>query len=158
MTNATALEGGERSASRLCRSLPPGKTRYPLYKRLGGPQGRSGKVRKMSLQPGFDPRTVQPVAQSLYRLGFPSASCTQLFIPLKGEFNLNLRLTTPAANGNFSYARDCRAACRIFYRRISLGQLMAHGHMTLGTRLPVFGTRCLTSSSFCHTAFVIIAG
>jgi hypothetical protein len=42
--------------------LPPGKTRYPLYKKLGGPQGRSGQVRKISPPPGFDPRTVQPVA------------------------------------------------------------------------------------------------
>jgi len=25
-------------------ALPPGKTRYPLYKRLGGPQGLSGQV------------------------------------------------------------------------------------------------------------------
>ena len=44
------------------RFLPPGKTRYPLYRRLGGPQGRSGHVRKISPPPGFDPRTVQPVA------------------------------------------------------------------------------------------------
>jgi hypothetical protein len=44
------------------RSLPPGKTRYPLYRRLDGLQGRSGQVRKISPQPGFDPRTVQPVA------------------------------------------------------------------------------------------------
>ena len=58
----TALEGGEGSASRSGRSLPPGKTRYPLYRRLGGPQGRSGQMRKISSQPGFDPRTFQPVA------------------------------------------------------------------------------------------------
>ena len=44
----TALEGGEGSASRPGRSLPPGKSRYPLYRRLGGPQGRSGQVRKIS--------------------------------------------------------------------------------------------------------------
>ena len=43
-------------------ALPPGKIRYPLYRRLGGPQGRSGRVRKISPPPGFDPRTVQPVA------------------------------------------------------------------------------------------------
>jgi hypothetical protein len=54
----TALEGGEGSASRPDRSLPPGKNRYPLYRRLGGPQGRSGKVWKISTPPGFDPRTV----------------------------------------------------------------------------------------------------
>ena len=58
----TALEGGEGSASRPGRSLPPGKTRYPLYRRLGGPQGRCGQVRKISPPPGFDPRTVQTVA------------------------------------------------------------------------------------------------
>ena len=40
----------------------PGKTRYPLYRRLGGPHGRSGQVRKISPPTGFDPRTVQPVA------------------------------------------------------------------------------------------------
>jgi len=45
----SALEGGEGSASRSGRALPPGKTRYPLYRRLGGPQGRSGLVRKVSI-------------------------------------------------------------------------------------------------------------
>ena len=49
------------SASRPGYSLPPGKTRYPLYRMLGGPQGRSGQVRKISPPPGLDPRTVQPV-------------------------------------------------------------------------------------------------
>jgi len=53
---------GEGSASRPGRSFPPGKTRYPLYRRLGGSQGLSGQVRKISPPPGFDPRTVQPVA------------------------------------------------------------------------------------------------
>jgi len=57
-----ALKGDEGSASRPGRSLPPGKTQYRLYRMLGGPQGRSGQVRKISPPPGFDPRTVQPVA------------------------------------------------------------------------------------------------
>jgi hypothetical protein len=42
-------------------TLPPGKNRYPLYRRLGEPQSRSGQVRNISLPPGFDPRTAQPV-------------------------------------------------------------------------------------------------
>jgi hypothetical protein len=42
--------------------LPPAMTRYLLYKKLGGLQGQSGRVRKISPPPGFDPRTVQPVA------------------------------------------------------------------------------------------------
>ena len=58
----TAPEGGEGAASRPGRSLPPGKTRYPFYRRLRGPRGRSGQVRKTSPPPGFDPRTVQPAA------------------------------------------------------------------------------------------------
>ena len=43
-------------------ALAPGKTEYPLYRRLGGPQGRAGQLRKISPPPGFDTRTVQPVA------------------------------------------------------------------------------------------------
>ena len=39
--------GGQRHAP---AALPPGKTRYPLYRRLGGPQGRSGRVRKICPQ------------------------------------------------------------------------------------------------------------
>jgi len=59
LTSALDGVGGQRHAS---AALPPGKTRYPLYRRLGGTQGWSGRVRKISLPPGFDPRTVQPVA------------------------------------------------------------------------------------------------
>jgi hypothetical protein len=41
-------------------ALPSRMTRYPLYRRLGGPQGRSGRVREISSPPWSDPRTVQP--------------------------------------------------------------------------------------------------
>jgi hypothetical protein len=44
------------------RFTPVKETRYSLYKRLGGPQGRSERERKITPLPGFDPRTVQPVA------------------------------------------------------------------------------------------------
>jgi hypothetical protein len=45
-----------------------------MYRRLGGPQSRSGQVWNISPPPGFDPRTVQPVAScntgyAIYRLG-----------------------------------------------------------------------------------------
>jgi hypothetical protein len=53
---------GEGSASLPGHSLPLGKTRYPLYRRLGGPQGQSGQLRKISSPPGFDPQAVQPIA------------------------------------------------------------------------------------------------
>jgi hypothetical protein len=51
--------GGQHHA---LAALPSGKTRYPLYRRLGGPQEWSGQVWKISPPVGFDPRTVQPVA------------------------------------------------------------------------------------------------
>ena len=53
---------GEGSSSRPGCSLPPGKPRYRLLRRLGGSQGRSGQVRKIWPPPGFYSRTVQPVA------------------------------------------------------------------------------------------------
>jgi hypothetical protein len=42
--------------------LPPGKIQYPLYRRLGVPQGWSGWVWKILPPLGFNPQTVQPVA------------------------------------------------------------------------------------------------
>ena len=53
---------GEGSTSRPGRSLPSGKNLYPLYRRLGRPQGLSGQVQEFWPPKGFDPRTVQPVA------------------------------------------------------------------------------------------------
>jgi hypothetical protein len=53
--------GGQRNAP---AALLLGKTQYPLYSRLGGPQDRYAQVRKILLPPGFDPRTVQSVASS----------------------------------------------------------------------------------------------
>ena len=61
-------EGGEGSASRPGRSLPPGKTRYLLYRRLGGPQGGSGQVRKISPPTGIRSPECPARSQSLYRL------------------------------------------------------------------------------------------
>jgi hypothetical protein len=55
-------------------TLPPGKTRYPLYRRLGVPQERSGRVRKISPPPGFDPRTIQPVASRYTDCAIPAPS------------------------------------------------------------------------------------
>ena len=54
-------------------TLPPGKTRYPLYRRLGGPQGWSERVRKISPSPWFDHRTVQPVARRFTDWAVPAA-------------------------------------------------------------------------------------
>jgi hypothetical protein len=53
---------GVGSQCQALAALHKEKTQYPLYRRPGGPQGQSGRVQKISPQPGFDPQIVQPVA------------------------------------------------------------------------------------------------
>jgi len=55
-----ALEGGEWSAARPGRTLPPEKARYPFYRGLGGPQGRVGWTKNL-FPTGIRTRTVQSV-------------------------------------------------------------------------------------------------
>jgi len=51
---------GRRHAS---AALPPGVTRYPIYRRLGGPPGSVWTgAGKYCTPPGLDPRTLHPVA------------------------------------------------------------------------------------------------
>ena len=52
-------EGGQRHAP---AALPPNNTRYPLYRRLGGPQRRYEGGAENLAPAGFDPPTDHPVA------------------------------------------------------------------------------------------------
>jgi hypothetical protein len=65
-------QGGEWSASCPGRTLPPGKTGYPLYRRMGGPQGRSGQVRIISPPTGIRSPDRPARSQLLYRLHYPA--------------------------------------------------------------------------------------
>jgi len=55
-----ALEGGEWSAARPGRTLALGETGYRFYRRLGGPQGRSGRA-EILVPNGIRSRNVQAV-------------------------------------------------------------------------------------------------
>ena len=55
-----ALEVGEWSAAPPGRTLPPRKTRHQFYRRLGGPQGRSGWSENL-VPTGIRSQTVQYV-------------------------------------------------------------------------------------------------
>jgi hypothetical protein len=74
----SALVGGEWSASRPDHALPRRKDpRYPLYRRLGGPQSRSGHrgYRKNPLSlPEIEPRSPgrSVRSQTLYCLSYPA--------------------------------------------------------------------------------------
>ena len=63
--------GSQRDAPTV---LPPAKTRYPLYRRLGGPQSRSGQVRKISPPTGIRSPDRPARSDSLYRLSYPGSS------------------------------------------------------------------------------------
>jgi hypothetical protein len=49
--------GGQRHAP---AALPPGKPLYPLYRRLGGPQGQYGQMRKSRPHRDSIPGTSSP--------------------------------------------------------------------------------------------------
>jgi len=74
----------------VCRTprppLPPGNIRYPLYRKLGGPQGRSGRaenlvpngIRSRTIQPAVSRYTdwaTRPIHFLLNRLNFGLPSC-----------------------------------------------------------------------------------
>jgi len=59
--------GGQRHTP---AALFPGKNRYPLYKRLGRPQGHSGRVPKISPHRNLIPGRPD-LSEALYRLRYP---------------------------------------------------------------------------------------
>jgi hypothetical protein len=62
LSPTSALDGSGWSAPRFGRFTPGKESRYS-YRRLGRPQGPSGRIRKISPLLGSDSRTVQPVAR-----------------------------------------------------------------------------------------------
>jgi hypothetical protein len=63
--------GGQRHVP---AALLPGKTRYPLYGRLGGPRAWSGRERKISPALAFDARTDQPTASRYTNRAIPASA------------------------------------------------------------------------------------
>ena len=61
--------GGQRHAP---TALPPGKNLYPLYRRLGEPQGLFGRVRKISPPTGIRSPGRPARSESIYRLNYSS--------------------------------------------------------------------------------------
>ena len=115
-------------------ALPPGKTRYPLYRRLGGPQGRSGRVRKISPTPGFDPRTVQSVASrctegwEIFGTEFAQKTKQSLYIEVSSSLIFTLlnaikpKVTKHQCcwNVHMLYVANYCLYCRIFFQCLLL--------------------------------------
>ena len=90
------LEGGEWSAA--CRgcTLPPGKTWYPLYRRLGGSQGRSGWLENL-VPTGIRSQTIQPVVSHYTDCAarptvILSGSCKYEYFTAKRRFSVTVYL------------------------------------------------------------------
>lgn len=71
-----ALEGTGWSGPGPGRFTPKNETRYSLYKRLGGSQGLSWWVQKISPPQEIEPRTVQAVASRYRDCSMPAADKT----------------------------------------------------------------------------------
>jgi len=77
-------------------SFAPGKeTRYPLSRRLGGPQGLSGQLRKTSSPPQFDARTIQPVASHYTECAIPTHVCERYRLECRPKRRCLSLLYTP---------------------------------------------------------------
>ena len=123
----------------------PRKTRYPLSRRLGGPQGRSGQVRKISPPLGFDPRTVQPVTSRYTDYATRSTCflyCTQTQRHIK---NTTIRtymnmLTTGSFRHLAQHLGRQLGRTRCLYLHVShtaLGYPKAHSYLTAVLNCPI---------------------
>ena len=68
----SALDGGVVNA-RARPIYPPGNTQYIFYRRLGGPQGRSGRVWKILTPTEIRSQDRPARSESLYRLSYPDS-------------------------------------------------------------------------------------
>jgi len=68
LTSALDGLGGKRHAP---AALPPGKSRYPMYRKLGGNQGRYGRVRKISSLTWIRSPDRPTRSELLYSLRYP---------------------------------------------------------------------------------------
>jgi hypothetical protein len=94
----SALDGvvGQRHTP---AALLPGKMRYPLYRRLGGHQGRSERVRKISSTTAIRSPDRPARSESLYRKSYPDPQ-----IPEGAADNLSISKLNSQFRGYATYA------------------------------------------------------
>ena len=118
LPSTSALDGGGWSTP--CPGhFTPGKNRCLLYRRLGGPMADMdgcGKSRPPP-RPGFDPRTVKPVA-SRY---------TDCVIPAPARSSYSVKQTTWCS----SRARTCGCTHALLDPRFFFSPLPIPGHNTI---------------------------
>ena len=143
-------------------ALPPGKIWYPLYSRLGRPQDRSGRVRKISPPLRFDLQTVQRIAShytdwaimahyliyayTLHRviilsdnnqLPLPVTSFSVLIGPINWPPN-----TRQTSSGKWQTFGRPKRICFSLHNQTSFRSLVT-GHCHTVLWLPMHGARCI---------------
>jgi hypothetical protein len=90
------------------RRLTLGKAQYKLYRRLGGPQGRSGCLRKISPAPGFDYQAVHPIASRYTEWAIvESTVCHNLLLALILIFPLLFRCFLHLSDSSLILLKMC---------------------------------------------------
>jgi len=84
-------------------ALAMGRTLYPFYGRLGGPQDQSGRVRQILPPPGFDPRTVQPIESRYTDWAIPAPKLNGVG---SKEHELNLKMEYRWDNSDVETKRE----------------------------------------------------
>ena len=110
-----ALEGGEWSAARLGRTLPPGKDPVPILQEAGwtpGPVGMGGKSR-----PHRDSIPDRPArSQSLYRLSYRAHAAADSRLNLRRRFQCQHILRRPVYYTETCLsADDLQKSCSLFH-------------------------------------------
>jgi hypothetical protein len=136
------------SGSRPGHNLPPGKTRYPLYRRVGGPQGQCAQVRKISPPTGI--RSLDPPArrQSLYQLRYSAHKSVHLvgfitkkFVTMQNGHMLRCTVICYDARSHVTMQHGHMLRCTVTCHDAARSHVtMKHGHML----------RCSTVT--CHDA------
>ena len=113
------------------RPLKPRETRYPLYRRLCGPQGRSGQVRIISPPSGFDPRIVQPVASRYTDYTDPKNQAVQLRKYCVTVPSYTVYRTLQKSARYHSKGQSCSSSLTITLRNTTLQRILfnAYGHI-----------------------------
>ena len=88
---------------RLGHFTPANKTQYPLYRKVGGPQGRSDGVWKISPPPRFNPPTFQLVASRSTDRNIPTETNTSKVF--------KTALPRKVSKDTFSFQMSTRATC-----------------------------------------------
>jgi hypothetical protein len=70
-------------------ALTAGKTRYPLYRRLRGPKGRSGRVQKITPPTEIRSPDLPANSESPYRLSYPGSTRINHILIKRGITDLN---------------------------------------------------------------------